>query len=136
MKRGLFILLTLFLLGAQGQALAHKPSDSYLTLRASPDSADISVRWDIALRDLDYVLQLDRDGNGELTWGEVRQRRDDIVRLATSRLALTAAGKSCPWASDSAASQPLMLDQHSDGTYAVLNLTVQCPSLAGELKAR
>jgi signal transduction histidine kinase len=53
-------------------AAAHKPSDSYLTLRGEPDG--IAVRWDIALRDLDYVLQLDRDGNGELTWGEVRQR--------------------------------------------------------------
>ena len=50
-------------------AWAHKPSDSYLTLRASADSSDIAVRWDIALRDLDYVLQLDRDGNGRADLG-------------------------------------------------------------------
>jgi hypothetical protein len=122
--------LTALLLSAS--AWAHKPSDSYLTLRAAQDSSDIAVRWDIALRDLDYVLQLDRDGNGELSWGEVRQREADIVILANSRLALSAGGAVCPWA----ATQPLMLDKHSDGTYAVLQMNARCASLAGGLKVR
>src|SRR5512133_3516469 len=78
-------------------ALAHKPSDSYLTMRGAPGSADIAVRWDIALRDLDYVLELDRDGNGSLTWGEVRQRAGDITRYATSHLALSAGAAACAW---------------------------------------
>ena len=132
MKRLLLILIALLLQTAQGTAWAHKPSDSYLTLRAAQGSKDITVRWDIALRDLDYVLQLDRDGNGELTWGEVKQRSDEITRLATKRLVLTSAGKACDWATTA----PLMLDKHSDGTYAVLSLTAQCASLSGELKAR
>ncbi len=76
-------------------ALAHKPSDSYLTMRGTEGSDDIVVRWDIALRDLDYVLELDRDGNGALTWGEVRQRADDITRYATSHLQLSAGAKAC-----------------------------------------
>lgn len=50
--------------------MAHKPSDSYLSLKGKAGSTDITVRWDIALRDLDYVLQLDRNGDGQLTWGE------------------------------------------------------------------
>ena len=113
-------------------AWAHKPSDSYLTLRATAGSDDVSVRWDIALRDLDYVLELDRDGNGELTWGEVRQRANDITRYATGRLALTAGGKACRWES----AGPLMLDKHSDGTYAVLALAAKCEDLEKGLKAR
>lgn len=127
LKFWLFSLMALLL---SASAWAHKPSDSYLTLRAAPDSGDIAVRWDIALRDLDYVLQLDRDGNGELSWGEVRQREADIVGLANSRLALSAGGAACPWA----ATQPLMLDKHSDGTYAVLQMNARCASLAGGLK--
>ncbi|WP_371327401.1 HupE/UreJ family protein [Polaromonas sp. A23] len=129
MKFWLFSLMALLL---SASAWAHKPSDSYLTLRAAQDNGDIAVRWDIALRDLDYVLQLDRDGNGELSWGEVRQREADIVGLANSRLALSAGGAACPWA----ATQPLMLDKHSDGTYAVLQMNARCASLAGGLKAR
>lgn len=113
-------------------ALAHKPSDSYLTLQATSGSNDVAVRWDIALRDLDYVLELDRDGNGELTWGEVRQRAGDITRLATSHLQLDASGQGCTWLS----AQPLALDQHSDGTYAVVSLKAQCAELTGGLRAR
>ncbi|ABE43891.1 HupE/UreJ family protein [Polaromonas sp. JS666] len=131
-KRFLVLLAALLLQVLQGTAWAHKPSDSYLTLRAASGSSDIAVRWDIALRDLDYVLQLDRDGNGELTWGEVRQRSDEITRLATSRLELTVADKPCAWVT----SGPLALDKHSDGTYAVLSLTAQCASLTSALKAR
>ena len=93
-------------------ALAHKPSDSYLTLHGTEGSDDVAVRWDIALRDLDYVLELDRDGNGALTWGEVRQRADDITRYATTHLQLSTGNKECGWASTA----PMMLDKHSDGT--------------------
>jgi hypothetical protein len=129
MKRCLLLLLALVM---HASAWAHKPSDSYLTLRATAGSDDITVRWDIALRDLDYVLELDRDGNGALTWGEVRQRADDITRYATTHLALTAADKACRWQT----AGPMMLDKHSDGTYAVLSLAAKCEDLQKGLKAR
>jgi HupE / UreJ protein len=129
MKRFLLLFIALIL---QTAAWAHKPSDSYLTLRATAGSSDITVRWDIALRDIDYVLQLDRDGSGEITWGEVRLRSDDITRLATSRLQLTSGEKDCTWVN----AAPLMLDKHSDGTYAVLSLSAQCASLTTALKAK
>ncbi len=129
MKRLLLVVIALLL---QTAAWAHKPSDSYLTLRATTGSSDVAVRWDIALRDIDYVLSLDRDGNGEITWGEVRSRSDDITRLATSRLQLSSGDKDCSWAT----AAPLMLDKHSDGAYAVLSLSAQCASLAGALKAK
>ena len=120
------------MLAVSAAAWAHKPSDSYLTLRGTPDSNDIAVRWDIALRDLDYVLELDRDGNGALTWGEVRQRGEDITRYATSHLALKAGNKPCRWET----AGPLMLDRHSDGTYAVLSLTAHCENVSAGLTAR
>ena len=129
MKHFLLLVIAIFL---QTAAWAHKPSDSYLTLRASAGSSDVAVRWDIALRDIDYVLSLDRDGNGDITWGEVRLRSDDITRLATSRLQLSSGDKDCAWTT----AAPLMLDKHSDGTYAVLSLSAQCASLSASLKAK
>ncbi len=121
----LMCVCALWALGFTNAAWAHKPSDSYLTVRATAGQNDLAIRWDIALRDLDYVLTLDRDGNGELTWGEVRPREADITRLATSRLAFAASGQACPLQS----SGPMMLDTHSDGNYAVLQLTARCPLL-------
>jgi HupE / UreJ protein len=131
MKRACYLLFALLSLLVQAPAWAHKPSDSYLRMRADAATSAIAVRWDIALRDLDYVLQLDRDGNGELSWGEVRQRSEDITRLATSRLVLSSGEQPCPMVT----AAPLMLDKHSDGTYAVLTLSAQCASLTGSLKA-
>ena len=124
----IFVLLTLGSMLPVSTARAHKPSDSYLTVRATQNQNDLTLRWDIALRDLDYVLTLDRDGNGELTWGEVRPREADITRLAISRLAFTASGQACPLER----SAPMMLDTHSDGNYAVLSLTAKCPLLDAE----
>jgi hypothetical protein len=108
-----------------GQAQAHTPSDSYLTLRGEADNS-IAVRWDLALRDLDYVLQLDRDGNGELTWGEVRQRAPELEKLAVARLAFSSQGTPCPLQP----AGPLALEKHSDGSYAVLSLQARCDHLA------
>ena len=130
MKRWLLLITLLLPLLSPHSAWAHKPSDSYLTLRAA-DGNNINIRWDIALRDLDYVLQLDRDDNGVLTWGEVRQRADDITRLAMQRFTLTAAGSPCKLVN----AADLQLDKHSDGTYAVLSLSAQCPVLKAPLKA-
>ena len=38
------------------------------------DGARIEGHWDIALRDLDMALGLDGDGDGRLTWDELRAR--------------------------------------------------------------
>ena len=55
---------------------AHSASDAYLTLSDDGTVAEgrrvIHGQWDVALRDLDFVLKLDDDGDGRLTWGEVR----------------------------------------------------------------
>jgi hypothetical protein len=107
---------------ASTSALAHKPSDSYLTMYVPKDGADVTVRWDIALRDLDYVLQLDRDNDGALTWGEVRARGDDITKYAKANLALSSKDKPCALTTTA----PMQLDKHSDGTYAVLSLSAAC----------
>jgi HupE / UreJ protein len=100
-------------------AWAHKPSDSYLKIDVK--AAAIDGQWDIALRDLDFALTLDADGNGEITWGEVRARHADIAAYASQRLQVTADDKPCTL--DIGAQQ---IDEHTDGMYSVLPLTLQC----------
>jgi HupE / UreJ protein len=100
-------------------AWAHKSSDSYLTITAQ--AAAMSGQWDIALRDLDFALTLDADGNGELTWGEVRARHADIAAYAREHLRVTADDKPCTL--DVGAQQ---IDEHTDGMYSVLPLALRC----------
>lgn len=120
MMRCLLLPLLLGLLYAP-VAVAHKPSDSYLHLAATPGQTDVDGRWDIALRDLEYAIGLDADGDGRLTWGEVRRRRDAIVSYAFSRLTLSNAGQPCPTDVGK-----LQIDRHVDGHYAVLAFTAHC----------
>ena len=102
-------------------AFAHKASDSYLTLSVA-DSGKISGHWDIALRDLEEAIGLDADGDGNLTWGEVKARHRAIAGYALSRLALAGDGRSC--ALQAGAQQ---IDDHTDGAYTVIPLEGDCP---------
>jgi hypothetical protein len=81
----------------------------------------LTGRWDIALRDLDVALGLDADGDGQITWGEVRTRHADIAGLAAAHLVLRADGQPCTLAIG-----PQQVDEHTDGAYSVLPLTATC----------
>lgn len=100
-------------------AHAHKPSDSYLTLKIEGDKVD--GQWDIALRDLDYALGLDASQDGDITWGEVKAKHADIAAYALARLRLGPASAPCP---TRVAEQ--LIDKHSDGAYSVLRFTATC----------
>jgi hypothetical protein len=103
-------------------AFAHKPSDSYLTLNVQ--GKQVSGQWDIALRDLDMAIGLDADGNGELTWDEVKARHPAIAAYALSRLSIAVKdGGACKLAVTEQ-----LLDDHSDGAYTVLRLAATCPA--------
>lgn len=98
---------------------AHKASDSYLSLKVQETVID--GRWDIALRDLDFAIGLDADGNGELTWDEVRIKHDEISAYAMSRLRLSGNGGACALTVGEH-----LIDAHTDGAYAVLRFRAIC----------
>jgi hypothetical protein len=110
-------------------AAAHKPSDSYLKLRVA--GAQVQGQWDIALRDLDNALVLDADGDGRITWGEVRARHADIAAYAGARLVVSADGQPCAL---SVGTQ--QIDEHTDGAYSVLPLLATCPAPVQTLRLR
>jgi hypothetical protein len=116
------LLIALLLLVATAAA-AHKPSDSYLTLEREGET--VRGQWDIALRDLDAAITLDANGDGEITWGEVRAKRAAIVAYALSRLDVASDGTACPLEATD-----LLIDTHSDGAYAVLRVAGACPQPA------
>lgn len=108
-------------------AAAHKPSDSYLALDAR--DAVVDVQWDIALRDLDFAIGLDADQDGAITWDELRARHADVAAYAIARLAVSGDGDACPMAV-----REHLVDEHSDGGYAVLRLRATCSAPPTALK--
>jgi hypothetical protein len=101
-------------------ALAHKASDSYLVLQVK--GQEVAGQWDIALRDIDFAIGLDADGDGDITWGEVRARHADIAAWAMGRLNLERGGACTLQVGEH------LVDDHTDGAYAVLRFTGTCPS--------
>ena len=114
-RAGRSALVAIGLAAACGLASAHKSSDSYLQIEAAP--GQLTVRWDIALRDLDIALDLDTDGDGKLTWGEVKAAWPRIESYAMARLSI----EGCTLRSTGRG-----LERRNDGTYAVLHLASGC----------
>lgn len=135
MKRLAMALLVLAAVLDAGIASAHKQSDSYLTLAVPAEGTALEGQWDIAIRDLDFVLALDANHDGAITWGELRQAQARIAAYAFSHLAIEAIGQGdrapCP-----ARVGALLVDEHVDGRYAVFRFTADCGLRPVELNVR
>lgn len=107
---------------------AHSASDAYLTLTVpkpgqSMQSAKTVVhgQWDIALRDLDFVLGLDDNGDGRIVWGELRRHQAQLSEYAYRYIHANAAGNACK-----IEPKRQMVDYHADGAYAALFFDIEC----------
>ena len=108
-------LAAVLLIAACGAASAHKASDAYLQLAGSPQGTNLRV--DVALRDLDVALEIDADGDGRLTWREVRAAGPAIEQYLRERVIVPG----CAWTGAAQA-----LETRSDGVYAALSLDSDC----------
>lgn len=114
-------LLTLWLaLLSPSNVLAHKPSDAYLILDL--DREHPMLRLDIALRDLEHAIGLDANGDGNVTWGELRARHLDIADYALARLDVISAEGPCDLLPG-----VQQVEDRSDGAYTVLPVAIGCP---------
>jgi hypothetical protein len=100
---------------------AHKASDAYLLLQQGPEQ--LTLRVDVALRDLELALDLDTDGDERLTWGEVRTAWPAIESYIAARVRV-------PGCALRAAD--LALERRNDGAYAAVTLAGNCPPGQGE----
>ena len=113
-------LLIFSLLSLSQPLMAHKSSDSYLFL--SVEQSHFSLRWDIALRDLLNVIELDSNADQHIQWGELKDRQLDIFAYSLARLKVQSNSKSCVMKPEI-----LKVNQRSDGHYAVLYASGRCP---------
>jgi len=116
-------------LAAAGPARAHSASSSYLTIVANDHQARVS--WSIALRDLEEAVGLDANGDGDITWGEMQAKADQIDAYALSRLQIVTGGAQCV-----AGPVGHLVNLLGDGGYAVLNTSFNCPVAITRLDVR
>ena len=97
-------------------AQAHKSSDAYVYLGGG-GAADVVVRVDVALRDLDAALDLDTNGDGQLTLAEVRSAWPAIEAYVVTHVQVD--GCTLPAAAR-------LLERRIDGVYAALQWQPDC----------
>ncbi len=73
---------------------AHSTSTAYLEVGES-SAGTPTLQWRIALRDLDALLDLDANSDGQLLWGEVIDRAKDIDALAASAITVKSGANVC-----------------------------------------
>ncbi len=100
-------------------ASAHAPSDAHVYLAIDDDH--IAGRIDVALRNLDTALGLDRDGDGNITWAEVTAAEPRIAAYVDARFALASEAGACP----RRVASPALVNL-SDGTYWAQPFTASC----------
>lgn len=116
--------VALLWLACAGGAAGHSASDAYLTLVAAGTDGETRLlgRIDVALRDLDFALGLDADGDGQITWGEVKANESAIARFVLDGLQASAGDAACrnvPGRQQVAT--------RTDGAYAALFFEIRCP---------
>jgi HupE / UreJ protein len=110
--RSLVIAASQFLLGCQC-LLGHSSSTGFLLI--SRDNGSLSLSLELPLRDLDELLGLDANDDGKLTWGELKDRENNLIRYVESRLVITDDGHPA-----SLRYNALSVNRHQDEGYAVL----------------
>lgn len=114
------LVICLFFGLACAEVGAHKLSDSYLNIKVEEDV--ISGQWDLALRDLEYAIGLDANGDSEITWGELRASHRVLEDYLLSRIVLSFDDEGC-----ALRVTEHLVDYHTDGAYAVVRFEGTAP---------
>lgn len=101
-------------------AWAHKGSDAYLDVRQQGSA--LTLQLSVALKDLDLLIPVDANADGEVTWAEVQTATPAALALLQSHTGLvnSQAGCTLHWAYDG-------LESRSDGAYLRATSPAACP---------
>jgi hypothetical protein len=111
--------LTLVLLLPTPWAQAHIASNGFLTLKVVDST--VSGAIELAIRDGELAIGLDRDGNGKVTWGELKLGQEALQNYVRGHLRLTTADGPCRLGF-----APVEVNDRVDGSYLWLPLTAEC----------
>jgi hypothetical protein len=116
--------LALALAGIPAQA--HIASNGFLSLQV--DHAQVSGALELAIRDGELAVGLDRDGDGRVTWGELRASQTALQIYVLGHLHLNGAGAPCRMGFGA-----VQVNERVDGSYLWLPFTAACDAALRQL---
>jgi hypothetical protein len=132
MRRGLIsrcapALLAAVLLCLASSAQAHVASNGFLTLRV--DGAVVEGVLELSVRDGELAVGLDRNGDGRVSWGEVRAGSETMGLYLLQHLRLAGPDGRCALRLGA-----LQINERLDGNYLWQPFTARCPSKLRQLQ--
>jgi HupE / UreJ protein len=103
-------------------AQAHIASNGFLSLKV--DRSQVSGALELAIRDGELAVGLDHDGDGKVTWGELRASQTALQIYVLGHLHLGGADGQCRMGFN-----PVEVNERFDGTYLWLPFTADCGSV-------
>ena len=100
-------------------AQAHIASNGFLSLQV--DRARVSGALELSIRDGELAVGLDQDGDGKVTWGELRASQSALQIYVMSHLHLAAVDGPCRMGFG-----PVQVNERVDGRYLWLPVTAAC----------
>jgi hypothetical protein len=112
-------LLAILLLLDCSCASAHISSNGFVTLSAS--GSQVRGSLELAIRDAELAVGLDSNGDGAVTWGEVRAHQPQLTAYVRDRFTLSAHGSPC-----AISFEALQVNSRVDGNYLWLPFSALC----------
>ncbi|HEY2419043.1 MAG TPA: HupE/UreJ family protein, partial [Steroidobacteraceae bacterium] len=114
-------LAALALLTVGPLAQAHIASNGFLSLQV--EESHVSGALELAIRDGELAVGLDRNRDGKVTWGELRASQSALQAYVLRTIHLAGPGGACQMSFG-----PLQVNQRVDGNYLWLPLSADCGS--------
>jgi hypothetical protein len=107
-------------------AQAHMASNGFLSLQI--DQAQVSGALELAIRDGELAVGLDQDGDGKVTWGELRASQTALQIYVQGHLHLAGADGQCRMGFG-----PVQVNERVDGRYLWLPVIAACGGMLKKL---
>jgi hypothetical protein len=118
----------LLCVGALSATRAEAHAQSYGFLRLNVGDREVSGQLELAIRDLDLVYNLDADGDGKVTWGELRQREEEIGSIVDEDISIGPIEAPCKLVPDAIA-----IDARGGENYVIIPFSGACPELGDKI---
>jgi hypothetical protein len=125
MSTRIFLIVVFF--SAALSSFAHQTSQAFLNI--SEKEGQIEGRWDIALKDLNFAVDLDRDRNAELSWGEIKSKFGQIDAELFKELRIYAGDQLIP-----CTVKDHKIEDHLGANYLVIYWEAKAPKTSQGLK--
>ena len=124
MRTFFLLIITSILFFYSASSFSHQLSTSYITLNNDTNKNQYIGDWQVNIADLEQIVPLDLDQNGQISWAEIKAKRSSINQFISASLTLSQTEQVCALSSEAT----YQLDNHFNQPYLVIPLLFNCDS--------